>query len=104
MKKISLEDATAKLLEGKSLKTESGSFAYEDYIGVKNSDGDWITIIFFDHAITYGESDEIGKLLQRIKDGEVDYDIEDFEDAIKENIDGVVGSINLDESDIFYLD
>ena len=104
MKKISLEEATAKLLEGKSLKTESDSFSYEDYIGVKTSDGDWVTIIFFDHALTYGESDRIGELLQKIKEGTIDYELEDFEDAIKENMNGVVGSINLDESDIFYLD
>ena len=101
MKKISLEEATTKLLEGKSLKTESGSLIYEDYIGIKIAGGDYTIIIFFDHYLTRNESAVIKSLLQEIEEDE---SIDDIVAPIENTIGGVVGSISLDGSEFYYLD
>lgn len=97
MKKISLEDATAKLLEGKLLK--ENSLNYEDYICLKfDESSNSMTIYFFDRSLTYGDLDQIKSICDS-----GDYD--SYEDRIEaiDEIAHIVSSINIDSDDVIYV-
>ena len=79
--KISLEEATAKALEGKL--TESNSNSFKDYIILKDYEGGWMELFFFNKELTNGDLERIDKIIQKVKDEKpTDYTNEDIEDEI----------------------
>lgn len=58
----------------------------EDYIILKDYEGGWYEIFFFDHELTNGEVDRIQKIVNETKNEIEDYCNDDIEEAIDKEI------------------
>lgn len=58
----------------------------KDYIILKDYNGGWYEIFYFDHELTNGDIERIQDLIQHIKNTVEDYSNEDIEEQLDELI------------------
>lgn len=59
---------------------------FKDYIIMRDYEGGWYEIFFFDHELTNGEVNRIQEIIQSVKDTIEDYCNDDVEEAIDKAI------------------
>lgn len=56
----------------------------KDYIILKDYEGGWYEIFFYDHELTNGDIERARQIVQKVKQEVQDYDNEDVEQALDE--------------------
>lgn len=69
----------------------------EDYIILKDYEGDWSEIFLYDYELTNGQIERAEEIIQKVKDEIEDYTNEDIEYALNEEI-PYINSIIIDNS------